>query len=142
MSNLERIGQRARKRSCGVRSAVEACSFLHIGLGPLLRFRAAIAEVGPATPEEEEIVMTTQELVEQFIEQGRKQGLAQGMAQMARATIELYEARFGPMPPALRSDVEAMHDLPTLHAWLLLAGTGTREEVHDAVAAGTAGGAS
>ncbi|WP_437959886.1 hypothetical protein WME76_09705 [Sorangium sp. So ce119] len=113
-----------------------------IGLGPLPRCRAAIAEVGPATPEEEEIVMTTQELVEQFIEQGRKQGLAQGMAQMARATIELYEARFGPMPTALRSDVEAMHDLPTLHAWLLLAGTGTREEVHDAVAAGTAGGSS
>ncbi|WP_437290549.1 hypothetical protein [Sorangium sp. So ce406] len=100
-----------------------------IGLGPLLRFRAALAEVGPSTPEEEEIVMTTQELVEQFIEQGRTQEAAQ-------VTIELYEARFGPMPPALRSAVEAMRDLPTLRAWRLLAGTGTREDVHAAIAAG------
>ncbi|WP_434047141.1 MULTISPECIES: hypothetical protein [Sorangium] len=114
-----------------------------IGLGPLLRFRAAIAEVGPATPEEEEIVMTTQELVEQFIEQGRTQGMAQGIVHgMAQATIELYEARFGPMPQVLRAAVEAMRDLPTLRAWHLLAGTGTREDVHDAVAAGTAAGRS
>jgi hypothetical protein len=104
-----------------------------IALGPLLRFRAEVAQRGPATPEEEEFVMTTQELVEQFIEQGRTQGVAQGMAQ---ATIELYEARFGPMPPPLRLAVEAMRDLPTLRAWLLLAGTGTREAVHEALAAG------
>lgn len=75
--------------------------------------------------------MTTQELVEQFIEQGRKQGLAQ-------ATIELYEARFGPMPPALRSAVEATRDLATLRKWHLLAGTGTREAMHDALTAGSA----
>ncbi|WP_437916120.1 hypothetical protein WME73_14940 [Sorangium sp. So ce302] len=70
--------------------------------------------------------MTTQELVEQFIELGRTKG-------MARATIELYEARFGAMPPPLRLVVEAMRDLPTLRAWHLLAGTGTREDVHEAL---------
>ncbi|AUX20032.1 uncharacterized protein SOCEGT47_004940 [Sorangium cellulosum] len=102
-----------------------------IALGPLLRFRVEIAKPGPTTPEEEEFMMTTQELVEQFIEQGRKQGLAQ-------ATIELYEARFGPMPPALRSAVEAMRDLATLRKWHLLAGTGTREAMHDAVSVASA----
>ncbi|WP_437839317.1 hypothetical protein [Sorangium sp. So ce1153] len=76
--------------------------------------------------------MTTQELVEQFIEQGRTQGMAQG-------TIVLYEARFGSMPPALRSAVEAMRDLSTLQKWILLAGTGKREEVDDALSAGAAG---
>ncbi|MGK3964598.1 hypothetical protein WMF38_10530 [Sorangium sp. So ce118] len=76
--------------------------------------------------------MTTQELVEQFIEQGRKQGLAQG-------TIALYEARFGSMPLALRSAVEGMRDLPTLQKWHLLAGTGKREEVDDALSAVSAG---
>ncbi|WP_437818389.1 hypothetical protein [Sorangium sp. So ce1078] len=107
-----------------------------IALGPLLRFRAEVAERGPATPEEEEFVMTTQELVEEFIEQGRTQGMAQGIAQgIAQGTIELYEARFGPMPPSLRSAVEGMRDLPTLRTWLVLAGTGTREEVHDALTA-------
>ncbi|WP_437758955.1 hypothetical protein [Sorangium sp. So ce1389] len=107
-----------------------------IAVGPLLRFRAAITGHGPATPEEEEFVMTTQELVEQFIEQGRKQGMAQGLAQ---STIALYEARFGSMPPALRSAVEAMRDLSTLQKWNLLAGTGKREEVDDAFSAGAAG---
>ncbi|WP_437666248.1 hypothetical protein [Sorangium sp. So ce1182] len=79
--------------------------------------------------------MTTQELVEQFIEQGRKQGMAQGIVQ---STIALYEARFGSMPPVLRSAVEAMRDLPTLQRWNLLAGTGKREEVDDALSAGAA----
>ncbi|KYG05448.1 hypothetical protein WME98_40665 [Sorangium sp. So ce296] len=100
----------------------------------------AVVERGPATPEEEEFVMTTQELVEQFIEQGRTQGMAQGVAQgTAQGTIALYEARFGPMPPSLRSAVEAMRDLPTLRTWLVLAGTGTREEVHDALSAAPPG---
>ncbi|WP_437310234.1 hypothetical protein [Sorangium sp. So ce388] len=75
---------------------------------------------------------TTQQLIEQLIEQGRTQGIAQ-------ATISLYEARFGSMPPALRSAVEAMRDLPTLQRWILLAGTRKREEVDDALSAGSAG---
>ncbi|WP_437513916.1 hypothetical protein [Sorangium sp. So ce1099] len=79
--------------------------------------------------------MTTQELVEQLIEQGRKQG----MQAMAQSTIALYEARFGSMPAALRSAVEAMRDLATLQKWILLAGTGKREEVDDALSAGAAG---
>ncbi|WP_438010041.1 hypothetical protein WME89_16120 [Sorangium sp. So ce321] len=106
-----------------------------IALGPLLRFRSAITGPGPATPEEEEFVMTTQELVEQFIEQGR----TQGMQAMAQSTIALYEARFGSMPPALRSVVEAMRDLPTLQKWVLLAGTGKREDVDEVLSAGSAG---
>ncbi|MGK3964599.1 hypothetical protein WMF38_10535 [Sorangium sp. So ce118] len=106
-----------------------------IAVGPLLRFRSAITGPGPATPEEEEFVMTTQELVEQFIEQGR----TQGMQAMAQSTIALYEARFGSMPPALRSAVEAMRDLPTLQKWVLLAGTGKREDVDEVLSAGSAG---
>ncbi|WP_434047150.1 MULTISPECIES: hypothetical protein [Sorangium] len=74
--------------------------------------------------------LTTQELVEQLIEEGRQQGIAQGRALII---IDLYEARFGPMPPALRSAVETMRDLPTLKAWTLVVGIGTREAVHDAL---------
>ncbi|WP_437736850.1 hypothetical protein [Sorangium sp. So ce1335] len=43
------------------------------------------------------------------------------------------------MPSTLRSAVEAMRDLPTLRAWHLLVGTGTLEEVHDAITAVVAG---
>lgn len=80
--------------------------------------------------------LTTQELVEQLIEQGRMQGFAEGMA---LAIIDLYEARFGPMPPALRAVVEAMRVPSTLERWTLLAATGTREEVHDALSSNPAG---
>ena len=79
--------------------------------------------------------LTTQELVEQLIEQGRMHGFAEGMA---LAIIYLYEARFGPMPPALRAVVEAMRDPSTLERWNLLAATGTREEVHDAFSSNSA----
>ncbi|WP_438029233.1 hypothetical protein [Sorangium sp. So ce233] len=74
--------------------------------------------------------LTTQELIDQLIEEGRQQGIAQGRP---LAIVYLYEARFGPMPPALRSVVEAMRDLPTLKAWMLLVANGTREAVHDAL---------
>ena len=105
-----------------------------IALDPLLRSRAEVAEHGPATWEEGESVMSMKERVEQFIEQGHAEGMALAMAQ---ATIELYETRFGLMPPALRSAVEATHDLKTLRTWLLLAGAGTREVLHDSVSAGS-----
>jgi hypothetical protein len=42
------------------------------------------------------------------------------------------------MPPALRSAVEGMRDLATLRKWHLLAGTGTREAMLDAVSAASA----
>ncbi|MGK4007661.1 hypothetical protein WMF31_33880 [Sorangium sp. So ce1036] len=42
------------------------------------------------------------------------------------------------MLPALRSAVEGMRDLATLRKWHLLAGTGTREAMHDALKAGSA----
>ncbi|WP_438019834.1 hypothetical protein WMF18_12530 [Sorangium sp. So ce315] len=57
----------------------------------------------------------------------------------ALALIYLDEARFGPIPPALRAVVEATRDLSTLERWNLLAATGTRVEVHDAFSSDSAG---
>ncbi|MDC0685453.1 hypothetical protein [Sorangium atrum] len=129
-------GRALRQAIDDPRRPLHAASGRDIAFGPLLRSRAEVAERGPATREEGESVMARKELVGQFIEQGRAEGMAQAMAQ---ATIELYEERFGLMPPALRSAVEATHDLKMLQTWLLVAGAGTREVLHDSVSASSSG---
>ncbi|WP_437602543.1 hypothetical protein WMF28_13110 [Sorangium sp. So ce590] len=106
-----------------------------VALGRLLRFRAEVAKRGPVTPEEAggSGVRDDHPGARRAVHRAaRTQGIAQG-------AIALYEARFGPMPPLLRSAVEAMRDLPTLRTGLVLVGTGTREEAHDAITAAPAG---
>jgi len=81
-------------------------------------------EIGPET--KDTIVTAGQEL----IEQGRKQGIEQGIA---RSFVDVYEARFGAMPEAIRAVIEATHDEPTLRAWLKLAGTRGADEIAAAI---------
>jgi predicted transposase/invertase (TIGR01784 family) len=77
-------------------------------------------EIGPET--KDTIVTAGQEL----IEQGRKQGIE-------RSLVDVYEARFGAMPEAIRAVIEATHDEPTLRAWLKLAGTRGADEIAAAI---------
>ena len=81
-------------------------------------------EIGPET--KDTIVTAGQEL----IEQGRKQGIEQGIA---RSFVDVYEARFGAMPEAIRAVIEATHDEPTLRAWLKLACTRGADEIAAAI---------
>jgi hypothetical protein len=67
---------------------------------------------------------------QQLFEQGRKQGIEQGIA---RSLVDVYEARFGAMPEAIRVVIEATHDEPTLRAWLKLAGTRGADEIAAAI---------
>lgn len=43
--------------------------------------------------------------------------------------VNVYETRFGPLPPALREAIEAMEDEPTLLPWGTLFGTATADEI-------------
>ena len=63
---------------------------------------------------------------QQFIEQGIKQGIVGSL-------VDIYEARFGAMPDELRAVIEAIHDEPTLRAWLKLAGTRGADEIAAAI---------
>jgi hypothetical protein len=47
--------------------------------------------------------------------------------------VDVYEARFGAMPEAIRAVIEATHDEPTLRAWLKLAGTRGADEIAAAI---------
>jgi hypothetical protein len=78
--------------------------------------------------------MDTQDIVETWrreaIQEGVKQGVKQGVA---HSLVEVYEARFGPMPEDLRAVVEDIDDEPTLVGWLRLVGTRSADEIAAAI---------
>jgi hypothetical protein len=43
--------------------------------------------------------------------------------------IDIYEARFGSMPPELSAVIQSAHDEPTLRAWGKLVGTRSAQEI-------------
>jgi predicted transposase/invertase (TIGR01784 family) len=85
-------------------------------------------EIGPET--KDTIVTAGQQLIKQGLEQGLKQGIEQGIV---RSLVDVYEARFGAMPEAIRAVIEATHDEPTLRVWLKLAGTRGADEIAAAI---------
>ncbi|HEU4408584.1 MAG TPA: hypothetical protein VFS43_25205 [Polyangiaceae bacterium] len=77
-----------------------------------------------------------QRLYEQREAAIREQERQEGQVQEAqRAVALLYQARFGPMPQALRNALEATSDTATLERWLVLVGTRPEAEVAAALQA-------
>jgi flagellar biosynthesis/type III secretory pathway protein FliH len=74
--------------------------------------------------------MDTQDIVETWRREAVQEGVHQGVEQgIKQGLVEVYEARFGAMPEALRAVVEAVDDQPTLVAWLRLVGTRSADEI-------------
>jgi hypothetical protein len=74
--------------------------------------------------------MAAQRKYDQLIEATQERGRQEGHAEEAkRALTLLYQARFGPMPPALSGALEATRDTATLERWLVLVGTRPEPEV-------------
>jgi hypothetical protein len=68
--------------------------------------------------------------------QGRQEGRQEGQAQEAKRALALvYQARFGPLPSALREALETMGDTSTLERWLVLVGTRSEPEITAALQA-------
>ena len=114
-----------------------------LALPILLRLRWTVpSDPQDQTTEDQEFLMDTQDIVEtwrreaiqegvqQGVEQGIKQGVEQGIRQ---GLVEVYEARFGPMPEDLRATVDATEDGPTLVTWLRLVGTRRADEIAAAI---------
>jgi len=122
-----------------------------LALPILLRLRLTVpSEPEKQTSDDQEFLMDTQDIVEtwrreavqegvekglqQGLERGLERGLEQGVKQgVAHSLVEVYEARFGAMPKALRAVVEATDDERTLVAWLRLAGTRSADEIAAAI---------
>ncbi len=93
----------------------------------VLRLRIDVPrEPATRTDEDREFLMDTQELVDAWeretFEKGRR-------AELARAVLELYEARFGSAPSALRTRIESVADDDTLRSWLKLVALGSVDEI-------------
>ncbi|HWN71718.1 MAG TPA: hypothetical protein VNM90_28970 [Haliangium sp.] len=72
-------------------------------------------------------------------QKSRNEGLEEGREQgYRRSILDLYEVRFRTIPDVLRAALEATEDEDTLRRWVVLAGTGTAEEIAAAVLAGRA----
>jgi hypothetical protein len=90
--------------------------------------------------DEQEYVMNSMELYEQWERQvrseARDQGREQGREQTARkALVNLYRARFGALPPEIAAAIAAMHDPETLDRWLDLFEVKSSDEIAAALTA-------
>lgn len=72
---------------------------------------------------------------QQVLERGIERGIARGLAPARHMLALLYEARFGPVPAAIRAGIEAAADPDTLTRWSDLVARGSREEVDRALGA-------
>jgi hypothetical protein len=110
-----------------------------LALPILLRLRLTVpSDPAKQTTDDQEFLMDTQDIVDTWrreaIQEGVKQGVKQGLQQgVAHSLVEVYEARFGTMPAALRAVVEATHDESTLVAWLRLVGTRGADDIAAAI---------
>ena len=94
-----------------------------------LRFEIP-ADASARTPEEQEFIMSTQDLVESVLEQGREQGRKQGREQgIGLGLLKVFEARFGAMPPELRTVLDQTHDEATLQSWFELFSLRSSQEI-------------
>jgi hypothetical protein len=115
----------------------------------LLRYRIEIKkDPATATNEDEEFMTDTQEIYEAWKREtrdegraeGHEKGLAEGAAQgLAQGLVVIYEIRFGAMPPALKTAVEATKEAATLLGWLRLVETTSAETFAATVLASRAG---
>jgi hypothetical protein len=94
--------------------------------------------------EEQEYVMNSMELYEQWErqvrsearDQGRDQGLERGLEQGVRKMlVSVYRARFGAPPPAITAALDAMHDPETLERWGELFAVKSADEIAAALTA-------
>jgi hypothetical protein len=102
-----------------------------LALPILLRLRLAVpSDPAKQTDDDQEFLMDTQDIVETWRREAIQEGVEKGVKQgVKEVLIDIYEARFGPMPEELRAVVDDMHDEPTLRTWAKLAGTRSADEV-------------
>jgi hypothetical protein len=124
VEELAALGQQARER--GLARPV------------LLGYRLEIGrESGKHTSEDEEFLMNTQELVEEWERDTEAKGVAKGLAQgLAKGLILVSRGHFGEIPGDVERLIEDERDERTLEGWYALVSTATVAAFAAAVRAG------
>jgi hypothetical protein len=97
LSELERLPDDARER--------------HVALPALLEYRVALLAQPTRTPEDEEFLMDTQDIVQQLKDEGRHEA-------MQNSLLTIYRTRFGSVPRKVRAAVERTRDNAALARWV------------------------
>jgi hypothetical protein len=87
---------------------------------------------GKRTSEDEELVMSTQDIVEAWEQEKEARGFAKGLEE---GLVLTYCARFGPIPEDVQRLIEATRDPQTLRGWYGLLQTATADAFAQAVRA-------
>ncbi len=113
LAELERLPADARER--------------HVALPALLEYRVALLEQPSRTPEDEEFLMDTQDIVQRLKDEGRHEATQDNL-------LSIYRARFGSIPRKVRAAVERTHDDAALARWVEIFAARSAAEIIAAVA--------
>jgi hypothetical protein len=113
LAELERLPEDARER--------------HVALPPLLEYRLALLEQPTRTPEDEEFLMDTHDLVQQLKDEGRHEARQKDL-------LTIYRTRFGSVPRKVRAAVERTQDDAALARWVEIFAVRSAAEIIAAVA--------
>jgi hypothetical protein len=97
LAELERLPEDARER--------------HVALPALLEYRVALLEQPTRTPEDEEFLMDTQDIVQRLKDEGRHEAMQNNL-------LTIYRTRFGSVPRKVRAAIERTHDDSALARWV------------------------
>jgi hypothetical protein len=136
-------GRVLRRAIAELKALPEGAPARSLALPILVKLRLEVSAAPTQTAEDQEFLMDTQDIVEKWrneaIEEGVRQGVRQGVEQgLGRAVVRVYEARFGVLPADVRKVVDETHDERTLDGWVMLAATGTADDLVAAVRASRA----
>ena len=114
---LERLPEDARER--------------HVALPALLEYRVTLLEQPTRTPEDEEFLMDTQDIVQRLKDEGRDEGRHEAMQKIL---LTIYRTRFGSVPRKVRAAVERTRDDAALARWVEIFVARSAAEIVAAVA--------
>jgi hypothetical protein len=113
LTELERLPEDARER--------------HVALPALLEYRLALLEQPTRTPEDEEFLMDTQDIVQRLKDEGRHEAMQNNL-------LTIYRTRFGSVPRKVRAAVERTRDDAALARWVEIFVARSTAEIAAAVA--------
>lgn len=106
-----------------------------MALPALLEYRLALLEQPTRTPEDEEFLMDTQDIVQRLKDEGRNEGRREGRHEaMQNNLLTIYRTRFGSVPRKVRAAVERTHDDAALAKWVEIFAVRSAAEIIAAVA--------